>query len=74
MNERKLRMAIRRILLEDGTHQFHGYKVQGNIKKYGIPGPIFTDSKPVADEDEVAAKEYVKEHLSLIHISEPTRP
>ena len=53
---------IRNILLEDGKHQFHGYKVQDNIQKYGIPGPVFTDSKPVADEDENAAKEYVKEH------------
>ena len=54
MTETMLRRIIRNILLEDGTHQFHGYKVQGSIEKYGIPGPVFTDSKPVADEDEDA--------------------
>ena len=62
MNELALRKLIREILLESGTHQFHGYKVQNNIEKFGIPGPQFSDSRPVSDEDENLAADYVTEH------------
>ena len=75
MNERTLRRLIRKILIESGTHQFHGYKVQDNISKFGIPGPTFSDDRPISDDDEDLAVDYVKEHepdeliaLSLIHI------
>ena len=55
-----VRKLVRKILLEKGTHTFHGDKFGPD--KVGLPGPRFDDGVAVTDEDLEDAENYLDEH------------
>ena len=61
MTEKNLRKVIRQLILEKGLHQFHGYGRQGNVAKFGIPGPEFSDDRDASTDSETAEK-YIDEN------------